>query len=80
MRLRNDFGKGFDITNPRNMRRVFWCFPNRDVLRLELGLPQILSGQGLSFGLCILFITVQSRTFELQCDSLGRELVRFEIT
>ncbi len=35
-RLQNDFGKGFDVTNLRNMRRFYLTFPKRDALRLEL--------------------------------------------
>ena len=35
-RLQNDFGKGFDITNLRNMRRFFLTFPIRETLSLEL--------------------------------------------
>ena len=35
-RLTQQFGKGFDITNLRNMRRFYELFPNRDALRLEL--------------------------------------------
>ena len=34
--LTSDFGKGFDITNLRNMRRFYQVFPIRDALRLEL--------------------------------------------
>ena len=36
MRLQNDFGKGFDVTNLRNMRQFYLTFPKRDALRLEL--------------------------------------------
>lgn len=35
-RLRSEFGKGFDVTNLRNMRRFYLAFPIRDALRLEL--------------------------------------------
>jgi len=35
-RLQSDFGKGFDITNLRNMRQFYLTFPKRDALRLEL--------------------------------------------
>lgn len=35
-RLQNDFGKGFDVTNLRNMRQFYLAFPKRDALRLEL--------------------------------------------
>ncbi len=35
-RLQNDFGKGFDVTNLRNMRQFYLTFPKRDALRLEL--------------------------------------------
>ncbi len=31
-----DYGKGFDVTNLRNMRQFFLSFPKRDALRLEL--------------------------------------------
>ena len=31
-----DFGKGFDITNLRNMRRFYQAFPKRETLSLEL--------------------------------------------
>jgi hypothetical protein len=34
--LSQDFGKGFDITNLRNMRRFYMAFPIRDAVRLEL--------------------------------------------
>lgn len=35
-KLSERFGKGFDVTNLRNMRRFFQTFPIRDSLRLEL--------------------------------------------
>jgi predicted nuclease of restriction endonuclease-like (RecB) superfamily len=35
-RLKADFGKGFDVTNLRNMRRFYQQYPNQDALRLEL--------------------------------------------
>lgn len=35
-RLQAEFGKGFDVTNLRNMRRFYLAFPIRDALRLEL--------------------------------------------
>jgi len=35
--LTEQFGKGFDVTNLRNMRRFYLAFPIRDALRLELG-------------------------------------------
>jgi predicted nuclease of restriction endonuclease-like (RecB) superfamily len=35
--LQVEFGKGFDITNLRNMRRFYLAYPIRDALRLELG-------------------------------------------
>jgi predicted nuclease of restriction endonuclease-like (RecB) superfamily len=35
-RLQGDFGKGFDVTNLRNMRRVYLAFPIRETLSLEL--------------------------------------------
>jgi DUF1016 N-terminal domain len=31
-----EFGKGFDITNLRHMRRFYTLFPNQDALRREL--------------------------------------------
>ena len=34
--LQNDFGKGFDVTNLRNMRQFYLTFPKRDALRLDL--------------------------------------------
>ncbi len=34
--LTDDYGKGFDVTNLRNMRRFYMVFPIRDALRLEL--------------------------------------------
>ena len=34
--LTQHFGKGFDVTNLRNMRRFYLAFPIRDALRLEL--------------------------------------------
>jgi predicted nuclease of restriction endonuclease-like (RecB) superfamily len=34
--LTQHFGKGFDVTNLRNMRRFYQAFPMRDALRLEL--------------------------------------------
>jgi len=34
--LTQEFGKGFDITNLRNMRRFYLAFEKRDALRLEL--------------------------------------------
>jgi len=36
-RLTDLFGKGFDISNLRNMRRFYQVFPIRDAVRLELG-------------------------------------------
>lgn len=36
-RLTELFGKGFDISNLRNMRRFYQAFPIRDAVRLELG-------------------------------------------
>lgn len=35
-RLQNDFGKGFDVTNLRNMRRFYLAFPIRETVSLEL--------------------------------------------
>lgn len=35
-RLQSEFGKGFDVTNLRNMRQFYLTFPKRDALRLEL--------------------------------------------
>lgn len=35
-RLQQVFGKGFDVTNLRNMRRFFLAFPIRETLSLEL--------------------------------------------
>jgi predicted nuclease of restriction endonuclease-like (RecB) superfamily len=35
-RLRQRFGKGFDVTNLRNMRRFYQLFAIRDAVRLEL--------------------------------------------
>lgn len=35
-KLTAEFGKGFDVTNLRNMRRFYELFPIRDALRLEL--------------------------------------------
>lgn len=35
--LAGQFGKGFDVSNLRNMRRFYLAFPIRDSLRLELG-------------------------------------------
>lgn len=35
--LTKRLGKGFDVTNLRNMRRFYQTFPIRDALRLELG-------------------------------------------
>lgn len=35
-RLQNDFGKGFDVTNLRNMRRFYLAFPIQETLSLEL--------------------------------------------
>ncbi len=35
-RLQAEFGKGFDVTNLRNMRRFYLAFPIRDTLCLEL--------------------------------------------
>jgi predicted nuclease of restriction endonuclease-like (RecB) superfamily len=34
--LTEEFGKGFDVTNLRNMRRFYETFPKRDALRPEL--------------------------------------------
>ena len=34
--LTQHFGKGFDVTNLRNMRRFYQAFPIRDAVRLEL--------------------------------------------
>lgn len=36
-RLTDLFGKGFDVSNLRNMRRFYQAFPIRDAVRLELG-------------------------------------------
>jgi predicted nuclease of restriction endonuclease-like (RecB) superfamily len=36
-RLTELFGKGFDVSNLRNMRRFYQAFPIRDAVRLELG-------------------------------------------
>ncbi|MCX7271081.1 MAG: DUF1016 N-terminal domain-containing protein, partial [Burkholderiales bacterium] len=35
-KLSDEFGAGFDVSNLRNMRQFFQCFPIRDALRLEL--------------------------------------------
>ena len=35
--LSQQFGKGFDVTNLRNMRRLYLAFPIRETLSLELG-------------------------------------------
>ena len=35
--LGEEFGKGFDVTNLRNMRRLYLTFPIRETLSLELG-------------------------------------------
>jgi predicted nuclease of restriction endonuclease-like (RecB) superfamily len=35
--LQAEFGKGFDVTNLRNMRRLYQAFPIRETLSLELG-------------------------------------------
>lgn len=35
-RLQADFGKGFDVTNLRNMRRFYLTFPTRETVSLEL--------------------------------------------
>ncbi|WP_027854569.1 PDDEXK nuclease domain-containing protein [Marinobacterium litorale] len=35
-RLADEFGRGFDVTNLRNMRRFYQQYPNQDSLRLEL--------------------------------------------
>lgn len=35
-RLQAEFGKGFDVTNLRNMRRFYQAFPIRETLSLEL--------------------------------------------
>lgn len=35
-RLQAEFGKGFDVTNLRNMRRFYLAFPIRETLSLEL--------------------------------------------
>jgi len=37
IRFTDLFGKGFDISNLRNMRRFYQVFPIRDAVRLELG-------------------------------------------
>lgn len=36
-KLSHEFGKGFDISNLRSMRRFYQAFPIRDAVRLELG-------------------------------------------
>ena len=36
VRLQADFGKGFDVTNLRNMRRFYLAFPIRETVSLEL--------------------------------------------
>jgi predicted nuclease of restriction endonuclease-like (RecB) superfamily len=38
--LSEDYGKGFDVTNLRNMRRFYRVFPKRDALRPELNWTQ----------------------------------------
>ena len=35
-RLSEEFGAGFDVSNLRNMRRLFLAFPIRETLSLEL--------------------------------------------
>jgi DUF1016 N-terminal domain len=35
-RLTRDFGKGFDITNLRKMKRFYSLYPKLDAVRLEL--------------------------------------------
>jgi hypothetical protein len=35
--LRAEYGKGFDVTNLRNMRKFYLMFPIQDAVRLELG-------------------------------------------
>lgn len=35
-RLGEEFGAGFDVTNLRNMRQFYMCFPIRDAVRREL--------------------------------------------
>lgn len=35
-RLTEEFGKGFDIRNLRNMRAFYTAFPNRNALRTDL--------------------------------------------
>ena len=39
--LTERLGKGFDVTNLRNMRQFYEIFPIRDALRLELGLDAL---------------------------------------
>ena len=39
MRLQEEFGKGFDVTNLRKMRQFYLAFPIRDAVRLELEKP-----------------------------------------
>jgi len=34
--LTREFGKGFDVTNLRNMRAFYLAFPNRNALRTDL--------------------------------------------
>lgn len=36
LQLTERLGRGFDVTNLRNMRRFYEVFPIRDALRLEL--------------------------------------------
>ena len=35
-RLTSDFGRGFDITNLRKMKRFYALYPKQDAVRLEL--------------------------------------------
>ena len=39
-RLTDAFGKGFDVTNLRNMRRFYQAFPIQETVSLELGWSQ----------------------------------------
>ena len=42
-RMTEEFGKGFDVSNLRNMRRFYMCFPKQDALRPELSWTQYRS-------------------------------------
>jgi hypothetical protein len=74
-RLTERFGKGFDASNLRNMRRFYLAFPIRDVLRLELGWTHynLLARLENLPRMACLFITFQRSAANLALSRLAGE-------